>query len=144
MIEHDTVRLLRECDAGVKMGIAAIDDVLKDVTNEKLKEKLVDLKDDHQQLNADVQKLLGKYHDEGKDPNPIVKGMSQMKTLFKVATDKSDETIADLMVDGCNMGVKSLSRYLNKYKAADEPSKELTKRLIKIESDFSAEMRVFL
>lgn len=144
MIEHDTVRLLRECDAGVKMGIAAIDDVLKDVTNEKLKEKLVDLKDDHQQLNADVQKLLGKYHDEGKDPNPIVKGMSQMKTLFKVAMDKSDETIADLMVDGCNMGVKSLSRYLNKYKAADEPSKELTKRLIKIESDFSAEMRVFL
>lgn len=144
MIEQDTIRLLRECDSGVKMGIAAIDDVLKDVTNEKLKEKLVDLKDDHQQLNADVQKLLGKYHDEGKEPNPIVKGMSQMKTLFKVAADKSDETIADLMLEGCDMGVKSLSKYLNQYEAADEPSKELTKRLIKIESDFSAEMRAFL
>lgn len=144
MIEHDTVRLLRECDAGVKMGIAAIDDVLENVINEKLRAKLIDLKDDHQQLNADVQKLLGKYHDEGKEPNPIVKGMSQMKTLFKVATDKSDETIADLMLEGCDMGVKSLSKYLNQYKAADEPSKELTKRLIKIESDFSAEMRAFL
>lgn len=144
MIEHDTVRLLRECDAGVKMGIAAIDDVLKDVTNEKLRTKLVDLKDDHQQLNAEVQKLLGKYHDEGKEPNPLVKGMSQMKTLFKIAADKSDETIAELMLDGCDMGVKSLSRYLNQYKAADEVSKEVTKRLIKIESDFSAEMRAFL
>lgn len=144
MIEHDTVRLLRECDAGVKMGIAAIDDVLNDVENEKFREKLTDLKDDHQKLNADVQRLLGKYHDDGKNPNPFVKGMSQMKTLFKVAADRSDKTIADLMIDGCDMGVKSLSRYLNQYEAADEESKNLTKRLIKIEADFSAEARTFL
>lgn len=144
MIEQDTIRLLRECDAGVKMGIAAIDDVIKDVSSEKLKAKLIDLKDDHQQLNADIQKLLGKYHDEGKEPNILVKGISQMKTLFRIATDKSDETIAELMLDGCDMGVKSLSRYLNQYKAADDVSKEMTKRLIKIESDFSAEMRAFL
>lgn len=144
MIEQDTIRLLRECDVGVKMGIAAIDDVVKDVSSEKLRAKLIDLKDDHQQLNADIQKLLGKYHDEGKEPNLLVKGMSQMKTLFRIATDKSDETIAELMLDGCDMGVKSLSRYLNQYKAADDVSKEMTKRLIKIESDFSAEMRAFL
>ena len=144
MIEQDTIRLLRECDAGVKMGIAAIDEVLSDVENERFKAKLIDLKDDHQQLNGDIQKLLGKYHDDGKNPNPFIKGMSQLKTNFKMAAEKSDETIADLMTDGCNMGVKSLSRYLNQYKAADESSKELTKRLIKIESDFTAEIRPYL
>ena len=31
MIEQDTIKLLRECDAGVKMGISSIDDVLDDV-----------------------------------------------------------------------------------------------------------------
>ena len=31
MIERDTVRLLRECDAGVQMGAAAISDVLAKV-----------------------------------------------------------------------------------------------------------------
>ena len=144
MIEQDTIRLLRECDAGVKMGIAAIDEVLSDVENERFKAKLIDLKDDHQQLNGDIQKLLGKYHDDGKNPNPFIKGMSQLKTNFKMAAENSDATIADLMTDGCNMGVKSLSRYLNQYKAADESSKELTKRLIKIESDFTAEIRPYL
>ena len=144
MIEKDTVRLLRECDSGVKMGVAAIDDVIDKVKNENFREKLIDLKDDHQQLNADIQKLLGEYHDEGKDPDPFIKGMSHIKTNFRMAAYNSDETIADLMTDGCNMGVKSLSRYLNQYKAADEKSKELTKRLIKIESDFSAEIRCFL
>lgn len=144
MIEQDTIKLLRECDSGVKMGISAIDDVLESVTSEKFREKLIDLKDDHQQLNSDIQKLLGEYHDDGKNPNPFVKGMSQIKTNLKMAADCSDETIADLMVDGCNMGVKSLSRYLNQYKAANEKSKELTKRLIKIESDFSSEIRQYL
>lgn len=144
MIEQDTIRLLRECDAGVKMGIAAIDNVLSEVKNEEFRVKLIDLKDDHQQLNGDIQKLLGRYHDDGKDPNPIVKGMSQIKTNFRMAAENSDATIADLMTDGCNMGVKSLSRYLNQYKAADESSKELTKRLIKIESDFTAEIRPYL
>lgn len=144
MIEHDTIRLLRECDSGVKMGIAAIDEVISDVKDEKFRAKLIDLKDDHQQLNGDIQKLLGKYHDEGKNPNPMIKGMSQIKTEFKMAMEKSDATIADLMTDGCNMGVKSLSRYLNQYKAADEASKDVTKRLIKIESDFSAEIRQYL
>ena len=144
MIEQDTIRLLRECDAGVKMGVAAIDDVLSEVKNDEFRVKLIALKDDHQQLNGDIQKLLGRYHDDGKDPNPIVKGMSQIKTNFRMAAENSDATIADLMTDGCNMGVKSLSRYLNQYKAADEASKEVTKRLIKIESDFIAEIRPYL
>ncbi len=47
--------------------------------------------------------------------------------------DESDETIADLMTDGCNIGIKSLNKYLNQYKAADEKTKNITKQLINIE-----------
>ena len=38
MIEKDTVRLLRECDSGAKMGISAIDDVMDHVKSDKLRE----------------------------------------------------------------------------------------------------------
>lgn len=126
MIEQNTMKLLRECDLEEKMGIAAIDGVPDQVSNDKFREKLIDLKDDHQQLNVDIQKLLDKYHDEGKT-NPLIEGMLQMKTNFKMAADCSDETIADLMTDGGNMDVKSFNRYPNQHKAADKTSKELTK-----------------
>ncbi len=69
-----------------------------------------------------IQQLLEQYHDDGKDPNPIAKGMSWMKTNMKLEMEDSDAASADLMTDGCNMGVKSLNRYLNQYKAADEVS----------------------
>ena len=74
----------------------------------------------------------------------MAKGMSWMKTNMKLVMDESDATIANLMTDGCNMGVKSLNKYLNQYEAADEKTKAITKRLIKLEEKLADDVREFL
>ena len=144
MIEQDTVKLLRECDAGIKMGVASIDDVMEYVQAERLRTCLADCRAAHKELDRELQQLLDKYRDEGKDPNPMAKGMSWMKTNMKLKMDESDHTVADLITDGCNMGVKSLNRYLNQYKAADEVSKDICKRLINLEEKLAIQVRDFL
>ena len=144
MIEQDTIKLLRECDAGIKMGVSAIDDVLEYVTDGALKAVLTVCKSEHEKLEGELRVMLKDFQDEGKDPNPMAKGMSWMKTNVKLAVDNSDQTIASLMTDGCDMGVKSLSRYLNEYKAASEKSKDLAKRLIKLEENLSKDVRRYL
>lgn len=144
MIESDTIKLLRECDAGIKMGVSAIDEVLDYVHDEKLEEALKECRDEHSELQSEILTILEKYHDEGKEPNPVAKGMSWVKTSAKLVMDESDHTIADLMTDGCNMGVKSLNRYLNQYKAADEKTKNITKKLIRIEEKLTADVQKFL
>lgn len=144
MIEGDTVKLLRECDAGVKMGVASIDDVLPYVRSHAFKKYLTDCKQEHEVLKKEVEQLLAKYGDDGKNPNPVAKGMSWMKTNMKLAFKEEDKTVADLMTDGCNMGVKSLNRYLNQYEAADEVSKDIAKRLINLEEQLTIDIRQFL
>lgn len=144
MIEDDTIKLLRECDAGIKMGVASIDDVLDYVHNETFRKYLTDCKGKHNKLKEEIQILLDKYQDEGKQPNAMAKSMSWMKTNVKLAMNESDETIADLMTDGCNMGVKSLNKYLNQYKAADEKTKDITKHLINLEEKLAVDIRCFL
>ena len=144
MIEQDTVRLLRECDAGVKMGIASLDDVMNQVRDQKLRDCLAECRNKHEELDGEIQNQLGQYHDEGKDPAPLAKGMSWMKTNIKLGLDNSDQTIADLITDGCNMGVKSLRKYLNQYKAADERSKDMAKRLIDLEEGLARDMHAYL
>lgn len=144
MTEPDTIKLLRECDAGIKMGTASIGEVLEKITNEKLKKLLETCKEGHEKLKEEIQNKLEQCHDTGKDPNPMAQGMSWMKTNVKLAMDESDATIADLITDGCNMGVKSLSRYLNQYQAADEETKDIAKKLIKQEEELSIHMRSFL
>lgn len=144
MTEPDTIKLLRECDAGIKMGTASIGEVLEKTTNEKLKKLLETCKEGHEKLKEEIQNKLEQCHDTGKDPNTMAQGMSWMKTNVKLAMDESDATIADLITDGCNMGVKSLSRYLNQYQAADEETKDIAKKLIKQEEELSIHMRSFL
>ena len=141
MIEQDTVKLLRECDAGVKMGVASIDQVIDSVESQDMKRNLSSCKCEHEKLAHEIQSLLNEYGDDGKNPNPVAKGMSWLKTSMKLTMDKDDKTVADLMTDGCNMGVKSLGKYLNQYKAADEKSKDITKRLINLEERLAQDMR---
>ncbi len=144
MIEQDTIRLLRECDAGIKMGVSTIDEVLDNVHDSRLKELLDSSKSKHQQLQDDTQVLLDKYHDDGKEPQMMAKGMAWLKTNVKLAADESDNTIADLITDGCNMGVKSLHKYINQYTAADEQSKDIAKRLVNIEETLALDIRSYL
>ena len=144
MIEKDTVRLLRECDSGIRMGVDSIEDVLKYVESKPLHKLLSDCRDRHEVLGRETDTLLKRYGDEGKSPSPIAKGMSWMKTEIMLSMHDSDHTIADLITDGCNMGVKSLSRYLNQYAAADESSKDIAKRLISLEDRLAEDMRSWL
>ena len=74
----------------------------------------------------------------------MAKSMSWIKTNVKLVMKESDQTIAELMTDGCNMGVTSLNRFLNQYKAADEKSKAITKKLSDLEEKLTVDIRKFL
>ena len=144
MIQEDTVKLLRECNAGIKMGVSSLDEVLPKVQSASLRSSLEKCRQAHGKLGDETHALLARYGDAGNEPSPVAKGMSWMKTNVKLALEESDETVADLITEGCNMGVKSLSRYLNQYEAAEEQAKDIAKRLIHLESGLAQEMQPYL
>lgn len=142
--DGDTVKLLKECDAGIKMAVSAIEDVIDNVENKDFRNLLSSCKSQHETMKAEITTLLNEHNDDGKDPNPVAKGMSWIKTNMKMAVEGNDNTIADLITDGCNMGVKSLSRYLNQYKSADGKSKGVANNLIQLEQTLATDIRQFL
>ncbi len=144
MMENDTVKLLRECDAGIKMGVSSIDDVIDRVKSPEMKQILNASKDEHEVLREEMGRHLQDLHDDGKEPNPLAKGMSTMKTGMKMMMDSSDATVADLMTDGCHMGIKSLCRYLNQYAAAENYAKDMCRRLVRVEEDLAENLRAYL
>lgn len=144
-MEHkDTISLLKECDAGTKMAVTSINDVLNNVKNKDLRYILTESKSHHERLGNEIHTLLNEYGSQEKDPNPIAKGMSWLKTNMKLTMDDCDATIADLITDGCNMGVKSLQKYLNEYPDANHKVKDICKRLIKIEEKLSEDLTKYL
>ncbi|MBQ9196815.1 MAG: hypothetical protein IJ157_06180 [Clostridia bacterium] len=144
MNDQDTVRLLRECDAGAKMGVASIDGVIESVKNEELHSLLQNSKQRHEQLGDQTARLLSGLNGEGKEPSVMAKGMSGMKIGMKMMLGNPDQQAADLITDGCNMGVKSLCKYLNQYPAARQDAKDIANRLIGEEEHLAHTMRPFL
>ena len=134
MGKSDTIRLLRECDAGAKMGAAAINDVIDRVCSPAL----------HEALGAQVRTLLRKNRTRCKDPSAFARSMACAKTKIRLTLRPGDKTIADLMSDGCSMGIKTLCRYQNKYKTADEASSDLAQHLITLEETLEQKLRAYL
>lgn len=144
MIQQDTIRLLRECDSGVKMGVTAINDVMSYVSSGELKGSLNKSMNENRRIMKDLQSQLNRFHDGGKDPNAMLKSMAWLKTNVRLKMNSSDSVVADLITDGCNMGIKSLNRYLNEYKAADERTKDIARDIIGTEERLAYEIRKFL
>ena len=74
----------------------------------------------------------------------MAKGMSWLKTNVKMSLDESDATVADLITDGCGMGIKTLNKHLNQYAKASNTAKGLCKKLISIEEKLCKELRAYL
>lgn len=144
MESTDTIHLLKECDAGSKMAVSSIDEVIEKVSSEQMKQLLTESKNHHEKLGNEIHAMLNENNAEEKEPNPIAKGMAYMKTGVKMTMDNSDATVADLITDGCNMGVKTLNKYKNQYKNADSKSVSLCDSLISIEEKLCKDLREYL
>ena len=144
MENNDTIHLLKECDAGSKMAVSSIDEVLERIQDSHLKQLLEKSKEHHEQLGNEIHSQLLKHQSDEKDPNPMAKGMSWLKTNARLAFKPGDASVADLVVSGCNMGIKNLHKYQNQYASADEPSKNVADELIGLEADLANSLYPYL
>ena len=145
-MREDTINLLKECNSGITMGISSINNVLPYVTNPHIKEALLSSKEKHAKLGEEAHRALVSYRESRNPPHKMAKLMADMKVKAQMmmTLDSKDRQIASSMTDGCNMGIKSIHKYLNKYNEADASSRNIAKELIGAEEDLRANMCQFL
>lgn len=140
--EHDTGKLLRECDAGIKMGITSLEDIASKAADPELEQILNQSRQDHIRLRAETERQLNRIKNKGKSPGAMAKSMSSLKTQFTMQGG-GDSDAARLVTDGCEKGIKMLNKYLDKYHYADERSKKLTNEIIAAEQQLVSELNRF-
>lgn len=135
-MNEDTIKLLKEVNSGCKNATNSIEQVMGSVKSERLRQLLDENNDEHISIGDKCHDLLNQYGEDEKDPPAMSKAFAWASTELKLMLKGEDSEVASLMVDGCNMGIKSLSQYLNKYENADDESKELAAGLIQAEQTF--------
>ena len=140
---EDTIQLLGDCTAGIDMAVSTIDALLPETKDLTLRKKLRSSANDHRRLRKQSLQLLQQYGGTDKLPSPMAKGMAWLKTNTRMAIRNDDTTVAYLVADGCDMGVKSLSRSRNRCAGASQQAVELAQELIRCEETLSAGLRPY-
>lgn len=135
MTQKDSIKLLRECEAGCAMGISSIDEIMDKVRDDNYVQILQESKAHHDKLKTEIHNLLDQAGYDDKEPSMMAETMASMKTAFKMQMNESDHTAADLIVSGCQMGIRSLHKYKNKYANAGHTATDICNRLLDIEDE---------
>lgn len=143
-MEDDTKKLLKECNSGCKSATNSMEQVMEFIKDNNLKELIEKYNKAHIRIGDECHQMLNKINEEEKDPQTVAKTMAWFSTELKLIINDDISKIADILIDGCNMGIKSLSKYLNKYKEASSDSIGLTHKLIKIEQDMMNDLLMYL
>ena len=69
---------------------------------------------------------------------------AKISTDMKLMMEKDSHKIAEILIDGCNMGVKSTTENMHKYSNASSESMNLAKELVEMEQKMSQDLLQFL
>lgn len=142
--KQSTIDLLKECNAGAKMAVASMKEMVDRIHDGQMKEIVLCSMEEHQKIGDATHEDLLNMGEGDKAPQPMAKAMSWLKTNVMLTMDPSDHEVANLMIDGCNMGIKSISEYLNRYKKANQKVRNQVQDLIKIEKELVDKLQVYL
>lgn len=139
-----TLHLLDECNSGCKMAINSMKQVRDYITDEKLASVIDRYTQKHQKLEEETGRQLLEYGKREEEPGFVATAMSWISTEAKLLLKDDARQIAKIIMDGCNMGIQSVSRYINQYVSASPESIHLARKIIRTEEDLMGEMKQFL
>lgn len=143
-MEEQTGKLLKECSSGCKMAINSLNQVRDFVKDEKLHQLLDEYDKKHKALEEDISRLLEKHGEKEKDPHPAAAAFCRITTDVKLMIHDDSSQIAKLLMDGCNMGIQSIGKFLNEYEEASSESRSLAKKLLHMDEQLMKELKPFL
>lgn len=140
----DTICLLKECNAGCKMATNSMEQVLPVVNDINLIRLIGEYNEKHVHLGDECHELLNECGQNEKDPSPMATAISWVTIEAKLLIKEDSHQIAELLIDGCNMGIKSVAAYLNKYSEADVTSVNIARKLMKTEQNYMKDLLDYL
>ena len=128
----------------VEMGIVGIEAIEDKIESRSLAKLILNQKKEYEVLKEKLVSLCSKYNVEDKELGGLVKLSSDMMVTMKTLMDKSEHTIAKMMMEGTNKGLIQLEELLNNYQGKDEKITELIKETIDLEHQNNEELKIYL
>ncbi len=142
--KENDVNVLDELNKGACMGIDAINFIMDKVEDQKLKQVLKEQYKDYEKISNEISSLYPEYSKkEPHETNAINKAMTWYGIQMKTLNDKSNSKIAELLLQGTNMGIIEGRKLLN-HKSTDEKVNELVQAYVDMQEEAVEKLKTFL
>lgn len=143
MDEH-TRKLLEECSKGCTMAADSMTQIAGYIRDSGLKKLTEQYIARHKDLGAEAGRALQENGGEKKAPGPVSSAFAWITTEMKLTFNDDNSQIAKILMDGCNMGIKSLGEQVNTLNNAAGNARSLAKKIIKTEQELMKELQAYL
>lgn len=144
MNNFDTISLLKACNQGCKYATNSMEKLYPHIKEDNFRTLIDDYNDKHIKIGDKCHEMLNNCNADEKDPKPMSEVFANMGIDMKMMMNDSTEKIAEMMLDGCHMGIKSVGKYMNKYTHASQESRNLAKKLIEVEQNFMNDLMGYI
>ena len=127
--------VLNEINKGIKMGMDSISNVSQKVQDDRFKQDLKCQYDKYNQILNNVNDELSNYDAFPKELNPMQKAMGWMSIEMNTISDKSNSKIAEMMLQGTNMGIIEGVKLRNQYPDLDKPVQNILNEFVQFQQN---------
>lgn len=144
MKEENNIRLLDELNKGCCMGSDAVNCILDKIEGKEFKKTVEDLLEEYQKLEDKILKVYDKFSDNKPDEtNPMNKAMTWYGIQIRTITDSSASKLAEMLLQGLNMGIVEGKKILNN-EDADKKVLGIAKEYVGFQEKYVEKIKEFL
>lgn len=143
-MDEQTRKLLEECSSGSKMAKNSLNQILEYIKDTGLKNLVENYIAKHEKLEEEAAQALEKSGCEAKTPGVMSSAFAWFTTEMKLTFNDDNTQIAKLLMDGCNMGIKTLGERTNTLSQADAKAQSLARKIIETEQELMKELQAYL
>lgn len=136
--------VLNEINKGIKMGMDSISNVSQKVQDDRFKQDFKCQYDKYNQILNNVNDELSNYDDFPKELNPMQKAMGWMNIEMNTISDKSNSKIAEMMLQGTNMGIIEGVKLRNQYPDLDKPVQNILNEFVQFQQNNVEQLKKYL
>lgn len=126
------------------MGVEAIDDIKNVIHDESLRSEVMAQKRAYEDIRERALAELSPTDKEDVDTCLLAKAMLKSSIAVNTLVDKSNKNIAEMLIEGVNMGINELTSQVNKLHDAGEEPPEIATDLLNAYSASLNTLRTFL
>ena len=141
----ENINALDELSKGACMGMDAIHFILDKIEDEEFKESLTTQYEKYQSIEKKIRKVYANYkvEDNPKETSMMNKAMTWYGIEMKTLTDTSNSKIAELLMQGTNMGIIEGRKLLNN-KKVDKEVEDLISEYVTMQEDSAENLKKYL